>query len=65
MSVRIAFCVKKMNGRPKKENLAERPLLIRFTKKQYDTLRKISGEDDISIASIVRSAVGKYLRGLV
>ena len=52
-----------MNGRPKKENLAEKPLLIRFTKKQYTTLKKISDQDDISIASIVRQAVAQHLRG--
>ena len=55
------FRVKKMNGRPKNENLAEKQLLIRFTKKQYTTLKKISAQNDTSIAAIVRQAVAQYL----
>jgi len=57
------FEVETMNGRPKKKNLAQKPLFVRFTGKQYTALRKISEEDDVSIASIVRQAVAKYLRG--
>lgn len=58
------FWSKKMNsGRPKKENLAIQPMLIRFTKIQHTKLREISEKSDVSIASIVRLAVSKYLGG--
>ena len=61
VSMYYVFWVKKMNGRPVNKNLAEKPLMIRFTKLQHKKLREISEKQDTSIASIVRLAVGIFL----
>jgi hypothetical protein len=50
-------------GRPKNKNLANQQLLVRFTKEQYTKLREFAKREDVSITSIVRSAVTKYLEG--
>ena len=62
----ILFFMKKMNerGRPRRKNLAFQPIFIRFTKAQHEKLRGISAKKDISIMSIARRAVGKYLEGM-
>ncbi len=50
-------------GRSKNENLAVRPMMVRFTKKQHKELKVVSEKSDVSIASLVRLAVSKYLGG--
>lgn len=42
-------------------NPKEKPITIRFTTEQYNSIEKLSKDNDVSLATIVRWAVKNYI----
>ena len=42
--------------------MKSKPITIRFTEEQYAEIQKLSSENDVSIATIVRWAIKEYFK---